>query len=110
MSKKRSKHDAYYSYRRRCAISGKPYMTLSEFQESRKNGKKRSDGSYLPEWSIANKRPLLMWLSKYDSIDKLNLRKIEIMQNMLTCPGRKSKYKNQLKRVEIALDLIKNSE
>jgi hypothetical protein len=71
---KRSPNDAYISYRTRHKKPNKftakrPLMTLEEFNESRKNGKKGSDGRHLHEFSQEGTRIPFLW--HYGSIGEM---------------------------------------
>lgn len=107
MKKKRSKNDAYYSYRWRCQKAGKPFMTVEEFWHSRKTGPKKKDGSYLPEWNRKGTRVPLIWMSKFNSLDKLKSRRVELLNNLLTNTSRRQQIRNQLYLVELVIDFMK---
>jgi len=107
----RSINDPYYSYRRRCILNNKPYMSLSQFKLSRKNGPKRKNGSFKPVWNRKNKRPLLIWLSIYDNEEKLIERKTFLNKklNSNISSSNKSMIKKQIKKINLALNLFKLS-
>jgi len=105
----RSKNDAYFSYRWRCQKAGKPFMTVEEFWKSRKKGEKKKDGSFKPDWNKPDKRLPLMWMKKYDSIEKLEAKQRELMFRIIdpNKSNRVQQHKDQLKRVNLALDILR---
>lgn len=77
MAKKRSPNSAYNSYKVRHNKPNKftpkrPLMTLEEYQESRKNGKKTKAGRHLHEYSQEGTRFPYLWL--YGSIEALQVK------------------------------------
>ena len=109
MVKLRSKNDAYFSYRYRCQKAGKPFMTVDEFWKSRKKGEKKKDGSFKPDWNKPDKRFPLMWLQKYGTVELLEERQKELMLSIVDPlkSKRVQQHKNQLKRVNLALDILR---
>ncbi len=97
----RSKNDAYYSYRRRCIITNKPYMTLKEFNHSRLVGEKRKDGRYKPLWNKTGSRLPLVWLSRYNSRDKLLKRSEDLFKMFL-----KNNRRDTAEKLKLVVELI----
>jgi len=104
----RSKNDAYFSYRRRCVIANKPYMTLEEFNHSRKVGEKRKDGSFKPLWNITGSRLPMVWLSRYNSKGKLLKRSEELFEMFLENNSKTTAEK--LRTVAELVDIIDQEE
>ena len=98
---------AYESYKYRLISKGKPYMSKFEFIQSRIYGEKKKDGQFKPDWNKPNKRLPLIWLTKYQTVDQLLNKQMELIEKIRTIPKRRSQYTQQLDKVNLALDLIR---